>query len=113
RDLVPELLQVEAALEADEREQEAPRPDIATSSGQSRGGGVAIAGEEARGWRRRLASVMDRQRASRAANEGVLESAARSFSFRYEAQARAAGTLTLPGVRLSFQDRYGFFQLHR
>ena len=34
-------------------------------------------------------------------------------TFSYQVGVRAAGQLTLPGLRLTLQDRYGFFQMHR
>ncbi len=34
-------------------------------------------------------------------------------TFSYKVGVRAAGHLTLPGVRLTLQDHFGFFQMHR
>jgi uncharacterized protein (DUF58 family) len=36
-----------------------------------------------------------------------------SETFSYTVGVRAAGQVTLPGVRLTLQDRYGFFRMHR
>lgn len=36
-----------------------------------------------------------------------------STTFSYRVGVRAAGQVTLPGVRLTLQDRYGFFRMHR
>lgn len=46
-------------------------------------------------------------------NQWVIEEPANDFTFSYKAIVRAAGKLILPGVRLTLEDRFGFFQMHR
>lgn len=46
-------------------------------------------------------------------NQWTFDQPCSEANFAYTVGVRAAGQLKLPGVRLTLQDRYGFFQLHR
>ena len=46
-------------------------------------------------------------------NEWTLDSFRSEGRFSYVATLRAAGTITLPGLRLIIEDRYAFFRVHR
>lgn len=46
-------------------------------------------------------------------NFGRLELGARHGQISYVAQLKAAGRIVFPGVRLTVQDEYGLFQIHR
>jgi uncharacterized protein (DUF58 family) len=46
-------------------------------------------------------------------NQWTLDEQVSEANFSYTVSVRAAGQLLLPGVRLTLQDRFGFFQMHR
>ncbi|MCR9292856.1 MAG: DUF58 domain-containing protein [bacterium] len=46
-------------------------------------------------------------------NEFLLERPGKEFDFQYCLRARAAGILTMPGLRVMLNDRFGFFRMYR
>ena len=46
-------------------------------------------------------------------NQWKLEHRCKEASYRYTVNVRGAGQVTLPGVRLTLQDPFGFFRMHR
>ncbi len=46
-------------------------------------------------------------------NQWSIETACTKAEFKYSVHVRAAGELALPGVRLTLEDPFGFFRVHR
>ena len=46
-------------------------------------------------------------------NQLTIDSGCKSMALKYSVQVRAAGQVTFPGVRLTLEDTFGFFRMHR
>lgn len=99
RDIVPEILELYGlpmAVEPKPREEHTPPESVM---------------ESLQNWViKRLSKKVE---VMKPPNQWTVEQQQSEATFSYRLGVRAAGQVTLPGVRLTIQDRYGFFQTHR
>ncbi len=117
RDVVPEILQLYLLSPQSERQLEPSDPELVPRS----------AGRSVQNWI--LKRFSNATTAINPPNEFTLDDqvvwstpamppsefhgSSYETAFSYKVGARAAGLVILPGVRLTLQDRFGFFQMHR
>ncbi len=109
RDVVPEILEV---LPTHDLPQESSRRAEANAPAAIKATGkLELIASKLERW---LSSLVEPKSAKLpVANEWTLEDPLSEASFSYSATLRAAGIVTLPGVRLTIEDRYSLFRAHR
>lgn len=64
-------------------------------------------------WLRETEQWLSKDKLERVPNEWRVEYFCKACEFSYSGRALGAGKLTLPGLRLTLEDDFGFFQVHR
>ncbi len=105
RDVVPDILEIQPASG------QAARPEQSGARGSTGEKAFFMRGlSDARRW---FADSGSDPADPASGHEWTLNRRCREQTFSYVARARAAGQVTLPGTRLTFQDQHRFFQRYR